>query len=222
MPRLTEKFFKAKKLRQRGFSIKEISGKLGVSQSTASLWLRDVSLSAKAIDRLGKRVSQGQLVSARNRKERSEKLKEKYFDRGLELSRFCGKDRHCLKIFCALLYYCEGAKSGDYFQFTNSDPGLIRVFLRLLRESFPINELKFRISLHLHSYHSNRKQIKFWSDITNIPPKQFIKPYKKPNSGKRVKENYPGCANIKYYDANLAKEILGIGKAFIQAHGGVV
>ncbi|MBI4812147.1 hypothetical protein HY798_01690 [Candidatus Falkowbacteria bacterium] len=126
-----------------------------------------------------------------------------------------------LKIYCALLYYCEGAKSGYYFQFTNSDPELVKVFLSLLRSSFSIDESKFRISLHLHSYHSARKQIGFWSEITQIPKRKFIKPYRKINSGKRMKADYQGCVNIKYYDTKLAREILGIGKAFIKIYRGV-
>lgn len=219
MPRLIKKFFKAIKLRKQGFSIKEISQKLEIAQSTASLWLRDISLSPKAEKRLEQRISQGQFASARNRKEKSAILKEKYIKNGFELLDIYKGNKDHFKIFCALLYYCEGAKSGDYFQFTNSDPGLIKVFLRLLRESFSIDESKFRISLHLHSYHSNKKQIKFWSGITNVAINQFIKPYRKHNSGKRVKTNYQGCVNIKYYDANLAKEILGIGQAFIQIMG---
>ena len=39
------KYFKAKEFRKKGYSLKEISTKLHVSKSTASVWLRDVKIS---------------------------------------------------------------------------------------------------------------------------------------------------------------------------------
>lgn len=43
---------RAEFLRKRGFSIKEIAKKLSISPGTASLWLKNVSLSKRALSRI--------------------------------------------------------------------------------------------------------------------------------------------------------------------------
>lgn len=222
MPRLKEKYFNAQVLRRRGLSLNEISESLGVSKSTVSLWLRNFKLSGSAIQRLAMRITKGQINSARNRKARTDASRLDYFNRGLKSIEEAGpilfRNKTITKILCALLYYCEGAKLDGEIQFTNSDPNLVRVFLKLFRGSFILSESKFRVSLHLHSYHNPSKEIRFWSIITRIPSSQFFRPYLKANSGKNMKIDYRGCVNIKYYDTKLARELLGIGKAFINKY----
>jgi orotate phosphoribosyltransferase-like protein len=46
---------KAIKLRKNGYSLKEISEKLNIAKSTASVWLRNIKLTQKAKKRLKKR-----------------------------------------------------------------------------------------------------------------------------------------------------------------------
>ena len=226
MPRLKEKFFKAQELRRKGFSLKEISENLKIAKSTASLWSRDIPLSKKAANRLSAKVTRGQLISARQRIARTDAIRRMYFDKGLEMVRTVAqkkRDKEISKIFCALLYWCEGGKHDDRcIQFTNSDPKLIKTFVNLFRESFSIDESKFRILLHLHKYHSVQAQIKFWQTIIGVSASQFSKPYLKPNNGKRIRLDYPGCVNIRYYDANISRELLGVGRAFLEIFGGVV
>jgi hypothetical protein len=119
------------------------------------------------------------------------------------------------KFICALIYYCEGAKDKTGgVGFTNSDPKLIKVFLMLLRNNYNIDESKFRICMHLHEYHNFEQQIKFWSKVTNIKKGQFIKPYNKPNTGKRIKEGYQGCLSVKYHSSDLQKQLLMTAEAF--------
>ncbi len=51
--------------------------------------------------------------------------------------------KEILLIICAMIYWCEGGKSErDAVYFTNSDPDLISLFLRLLRKSFNLDELQ--------------------------------------------------------------------------------
>ena len=76
-----------------------------------------------------------------------------------------------------------------------------------IEKGFVIDEGKFRALIHLHDYHGEEKQINFWSKITRIPRKQFFKSYRKPNTGKRIKKDYPGCLAISYYDAKVAKQL---------------
>lgn len=223
MIRLKEKHAKAIELRKAGFSLNEIVEKLIISKSTASSWLKNIKLSNQAKDRLIKRGILGREKSKliqRRKRENFEKIISEKSKRLVKYNLF-SKDHQ--KIVCALLYWCEGAKSSRKgIQFTNSDPRLIKTFLFLLRSAFfSLEEKKLRVTLHLHEYHSVQKQISFWSKVTNISKSQFIKPYQKPHTAKRIKKDYPGCANVYYYDTKFAKEILCIAKEFLNIYGRV-
>jgi hypothetical protein len=104
--------------------------------------------------------------------------------------------------------------------FTNSDPKLVKTFLKLLRNSFTLDEKRFHPCIHIHSYHSPKVQLDFWSKVTDIDKQQFIKPYRKANSGKRIREGCQGCIDVRYSSSDLARRLLAIAKAFLQ-HTGV-
>lgn len=207
---------KAIALRKRGYSVKEIAKLLLVAKSSVSIWVQGVELNEKAKARLAERVGLGRLHAGEANREKVRAFEAKCFLEGQGLVRSIGDVPEFSKIMCAMLYWCEGNKSargGAYF--TNSDPKLIKKFLELLRKSFDIDESKFHPCIHLHEYHDLRKQLDFWSKVTNIPKEQFIKPYRKPNTGKRIREGYQGCIGIRYHSNNLARELMGIAKAFL-------
>jgi len=201
-------FEKAKKLRQEGLSFKEIGERLGISKSTASLWLRNIELSDKARERiqdLGIRGRERAIRTNRNKKYKEEaEIIKKIENR---FTKIRGID---YKIACSLLYWCEGTKnkSNTSVSFTNADPEMISYFLKVFRGSFSLDEKKFRALVHLHEYHDAEKQLKFWSEVAKIPLNQFNKSYLKKNTGKNKKENYPGCINIKYSDSKIYKELM--------------
>ena len=218
------KYHKYKKqaiqLRQQGFSLGEISKKLSISKSTASTWLKDIKLNTFAQDKIDKKIKQARnkgLEKLKNKRLIINKQIEKEAERTLTKFK---TNQNTNKILCVLLYWCEGGKTDSSLHFINSDPDLIKYFLKLFRKSFNIDENKFRISLHLHDYHNEKKQKNFWSKITNIPINQFFKIHKKEHSGKNKRKNYPGCISLRYYDSRVLKEIKFIIKYLIKNMGG--
>jgi len=196
-------------LRKKGFSFREISERVGISKSTASLWTRNVDLSRIAKERIYKLG-----VDGRNKGNESVKKRIANEDKKILVSvknsiNRCTLLKNDLKVVCALLYWCEGGKTGKArLTFINSDPKLIKYFIDTFRKAFDIDEHRFSALIHLHEYHNIKKQTKFWSEITGIPRAQFTRPYNKPHTGKRVKENYQGCVSIRYYGKKIAQEML--------------
>jgi transcriptional regulator with XRE-family HTH domain len=200
---------KATELRKQGFSFREISGKVGISKSTASLWLKDVDLSKIAKKRIYKLGVDGRNKGNESVKNRIAKEDKKIFVAAKKSIAKCSLLKKDLKIVCALLYWCEGGKTEQsQLTFINSDPKLIEYFLNTLRKAFNIDEKRFRVLLHVHGYHNIENQIKFWSNITRIPEVQFTKPYNKLNAGKRIKEDYQGCVSIRYYGREIRQEMM--------------
>lgn len=207
-----KKVERVKKLRKNGFSYQEIANKLNIAKSTAYNYGKDVKLNKKAKVRLQSRVIEGSIKGVEIRIRSQKKLIDNFTKKAKkELFNNLIINQDISKILCALLFWCEGNKNDTTIvRFTNSDPKMIKLFLYLFRLSFKIDESKFRALIHLHEYHDEEKQIKFWSRVTQIPENQFYNSYQKPNTGKRKKENYPGCLALSYYNDKISKELWAI------------
>ena len=64
---------RAIKLRKKGFSLQEISQSLNIAKSTASLWLRKISLSEEAIKKLAQKEILGRSKAVSSKKQTREK-----------------------------------------------------------------------------------------------------------------------------------------------------
>ena len=207
---------RAIRLRKRGYSLKEIAGQLKIMKSTVSLWVRNIDLNEIAKARLLTKIKAGQFAAGESKRKKVRNQMEDYYRSATTALKGRKLDDISSKLLCAMIYWCEGAKNHYAgVRFTNSDPNLIKSFLHLLRKSFVIDEKKFRVCIHLHKYHDPAKQLDFWSQITNIKKSQFIKPYQKPNTGKRIREGYQGCATIYYHSNDLARRLLMFARAFL-------
>jgi predicted transcriptional regulator len=208
-------------LRRKGYSIKEIADLLNVSKSTVSIWVRKVFLNDMAIERLQKRRLYGRIKSVKIKKINKDKLLFDINKRVTPIIKSFDESLSSNKLICSLLYWCEGEKNDYSVRFINSDPVMASTFLYLFRNGFCLDEKKFRICLHLHDYHNEKEQKRFWSVLTKIPLSQFSKVYIKPHTGKNKKKGYPGCASIRYNDCKIALELKMIWELFGKKYGRV-
>lgn len=206
--KLTKKV-EAIKLRKQGNSLSRISTILSVSKSTASLWVKDVVLSRDTQNKLHQAVTAARTaagVTLSNKRRQREVLANNSAKEIFSGADLPGQYRYML---AALIYECEGAKtSRSTLEFTNSDPVLVAIFLKLIRTAWILDEAKFRVVMHLHSYHDETREKDFWSNATGIPKRQFLKTFKKIESGKVKKAGYRGCVQIKYFDVNIKRMLL--------------
>ena len=148
------------------------------------------------------------------------KLKENFRIMTLKSLKKIKLNKELYKLLCSFLFWTEGGKSTDsYVFFINSDPKMVSMFLKLIRSSFIINEEKFRALAHIHNYHDENEILKYWSKITKIPLTRFSKSYKKPNTGKRLREGYKGSLRIRYYDYKIALELRSFYNTFADILG---
>lgn len=211
---------KAMWLRKNGRSFREISDLLNISKSTASVWTKDVNLGKKSLKRLENICKKGrEKAVVTNKKKRAALVND--IKRKVRKNLVLKQTTSLNKLLCALLYWCEGEKNESSIVFINSDPLLISTFLRLFRSGFRVDESKLRVCLHLHHYHNENKQKRYWSKVTNIPTNQFFI-YRKPNTGKNFRKGYPGCASIRYHDYTKALELGFYYKIFAKKYGGLV
>jgi len=168
-------------LRQKGISIKQIAKKLDVSSSTASLWCKSVKLTPEQIKELEKRYRDpfyGKRYEnvMRQREKRLSKIKSLKEEGIKEIGKINNRD---LFIAGVALYWAEGFKKDARLGFANSDPNMIKIFLKWLIFicNVPKHDIRLRVGLNIS--HKNRidEIQKYWSDLTTIPLNQFQKPF---------------------------------------------
>jgi hypothetical protein len=195
---------RARELRMQGLGYNEIVAELGVAKSSVSLWVRDMPrpprISRISNDEIKKRRAEG----TRRFRERERAYRDEF---RAAAAREIGElsDREIL-VAGVIAYWCEGTKSKPYrpgndrVVFMNSDPGLIRFFLRFLDVAgVQRTDLVFRVSIH-ESADVEAAQ-RFWLDVTGAPGDQFRRPTLKRHNPttKRlnIREGYHGCLRVE-------------------------
>ncbi|KKP87950.1 MAG: hypothetical protein UR93_C0026G0006, partial [Berkelbacteria bacterium GW2011_GWA2_35_9] len=120
-----------------------------------------------------------------------------------------------VKIAGLMVYWAEGSKRGkNTVDLANSDPVMITLFLRLLREIYQVTESRLRVLVYCYSNQSVKKIISYWGKITNIPREQFSKPYIRNDYAQKQIGRMPyGLIHIRYSDTKLLAQIKSdIGK----------
>lgn len=114
-----------------------------------------------------------------------------------------------LHIAGVMLYWGEGTKKGKTVDFSNSDPQMVRVFVKFLREVCRVSEERLRAMVYCHSHQKADDLEEYWSQTTEIPRTQFIKAYIRegnPHKSGRVMEH--GLIKIRYHDKRLLQKLM--------------
>src|SRR5262249_35119443 len=125
---------RARELRLQGLDYDEIVAQLGVSKSSVSLWVRDLPRPARISDEAIR-----QCTSYHSRRywqaERKVRNAQRAATCNAAMAEVGRLSDHEVLAAGAIIYWCEGSKNKphrryDRVSFMNSDPGLIRFFLR--------------------------------------------------------------------------------------------
>jgi hypothetical protein len=198
----------ARRLRANGLPLADIATRLGVSKSSVSLWVRDVAFEPRPrVDR-GRRRAPNTLQ--RRKQAEIDRLLAEGRDRVGRLS-----EREFLVAGVAL-YAGEGSKGDGGLRFANSDPRMIVFFCSWLRRFFQIDESRLRVHLYLHQGLDLAAAIAYWSELTRIPPAQFLRPYRAvPDPSIRRAKHVHGCVGVGYSCCATHRCIMGLVAALL-------
>jgi len=194
-------------LRKEGFSYSEIQKKLGeIPKSTLSNWMGAIPLSAAQRERLReKSLVKGQAGRLRgahtNQMIAHRRVQEIYRNAEKE---FIKLSQNRLFLIGVALYWAEGNQKTKRFQFTNSNPDMIKIMMRWLKDICNVKSTDIKYRLFIHDIYSNEGCEKFWSDIVGEPLSRFLKTIYKSNSHKTKKNpNYKGCLKVDVRGSEL-------------------
>lgn len=175
-------------------SVPEISNEIGVDNKTIYRFMEKMSLPRRTPEEGNKIIF--------------EKKTKSFF-----LKQDLSNQEEKLKLAGIMLYWTEGAKlnldkRAVMVDFSNSNPRMIQLFLRFLRQICGVDEKRLRVLLYCYANQKIEKLKRFWQNITNIPLAQFTKPYVRKDflPEKKDKMKY-GLVHIRYCDKKLPIQI---------------
>lgn len=198
----------ARQLRRAGLPLAEIAGRLGVSKSSVSLWVRDVEF--EPVRRVTRVRRRGPSALQRRRQAEIDRLLAEGRARIGRLS-----DREFLVAEVAL-YAGEGSKQDGRVRFVNSDPRMVVFFCSWLRHFYEVDESRLRLVLYLHQGLDLSASMAYWSTLTGIPESQFTKPYRAvPDPSIRHAKHVHGCVTVGYSCSATHRSIMGLVSALL-------
>lgn len=202
-------------LRRKEKTYPEICKELGVKipKGTLSGWFKGMKMSdgyyerRSVLEKNGLHFAQKKAVQV-NRKRLEERL-NRLAEKNLYLMKKINRESAFLML--SMLYWAEGAKypTTSQISFSNSDPGMIRVFILLLRKCFSIDKTKLRGGVQCRADQDVDKLEEFWSQVSGIPRTSFQKTRIDPRTiGKPTKkEGYKGVFVLMYFDTDVQLEL---------------
>jgi len=202
---------KAVLLRKSGFTFRQISQKLNIPLGTSHLWTKQVRLTNKQLVKIRSdhttKLQKGRQMAAVIQRQRSQVEEQVYKKLGTEsISNLTNRE---LLITGAALYWAEGFKKDTRLGFANSDPKMIKLFLKWLFVigKVPKAEIRLRVGVN-QSYVNDIGRIQNqWSHITNIPLTQFQKPFFQKTKWKRIYKNPQNYLGVLRVRANKQKYV---------------
>ncbi|MFH9892422.1 hypothetical protein ACH4OQ_20495 [Streptomyces luteogriseus] len=193
---------KARELRLQGWTYDQIQVELGCSKSSISLWVRDLPKPERRDP-----AEQGKLA-ARRRWEHELAVRDEERRQTKEAAKQAIGELSHRELFLAgvVLYWAEGAKDKAHsrqrrekLQFINSDPNVIRFYLRWL-ESLEVERERLRFRLYIHESADVREAEAYWADLVGVDAGTFqgttLKKHIPKTVRKNVGDSYRGCLAI--------------------------
>lgn len=206
----------ARELRRQGYSFGEIAKELGVSRSSVHNWCKDIKITSKQKKRLDNKQRQmgDNNKGALANKERGRKQRISYQQVGRKKAQE-GNYLHCIG---CMLYWAEGTKSRNSIGFANSDPEMILVFMRFLRESLQVPEEKLRMKVHCYA-RTEEEQTRieqYWLDLLDLDRARMQKTQLLEGSDKALNRLRQGVCTVMVNSTEHLHHIFGA----IQEYGG--
>ena len=198
---------RARDLRAQAWTLQEIADELGVSRSSASVWVRDVRFEPRPRQRPIfrnpsslhlKKLAEIEAMDEWGRAQIGRLSEDAFLAAG------------------AALYAGEGAKTEGNVKFANTDPTMVAFFCRWLRTFFDIEESRLRVQVYLHQGLDLDAAERHWSEVTGIPRAQFRAPYRAiADASIRTVKHVHGCCYVSYGCSRTHRGIMGLVRALL-------
>lgn len=209
---------RARELRKQGYSLGDIAAEVGAAKATVSLWVRDIELDEIQLDMIGQKRSQKlrmQNKGAQANRHKFRTIRQAYQEAGRLRARETPTLLHAMG---CMLYWAEGAKTRTEIAFVNSDPEMMVLFCRFLKEELNVTDdlLVLQVTSHSRDPEVNRAQNEYWLKLLNLPESCLRKTVHKegnPVARHRVLTN--GICRLAVHRSEYLQHIFGAIQEYI-------
>src|SRR3989344_1443279 len=210
---------KAIALRKEGGSIRDIEIILSIPRSTLSGWFKDVKLNAAQYNSLKNRHKKS-LVTARksaviwHNQQKLDRIKLAESEADKTLSAI-NNSQEIIELGLALLYLGEGSKKSPTTSMGNSDPLILKFFLKVMTDVYKIDIEKIRFDLHIRADQNPELVKKYWAKELKAPIHRFkLVSIEKRTAGKITYPHYKGVCVITCGNVAIQRKLVYISKKF--------
>jgi len=181
-----------RELRRVGLTYAEIARVVPVAQGTLSAWVRDIELTPWQQESIRLRTSQKGRPrdTQRQRREQVARIREEAVETAYE---FADDPDFVAGV---MLYWAEGTKARPGLELTNTDPALLRIFIRWTREYLE-KDAVFVLSLHLHEGLDEEAAKDYWRKQLGLHEAQFTATYWRPIKQARKRRLAHGICRVR-------------------------
>ena len=114
-----------------------------------------------------------------------------------------------------MLHWAEGDKKRNLVGFSNSDPEVMRFFVRFLRTCFAVNNEALRLRCFLYADHEERQREieQYWLSLLGLQrsslQRSTVNRYSRASKRKRIRLLPNGTARIVVHDTQVVQAIYG-------------
>lgn len=194
-----------------------------VSKSTLSGWLKSYPLSDERIRELRTANLKNNEAKIESYIRSRRLIREEKFSKNYEkyLSAFKKVSKQSQFIVGLMLYLAEGSKKDDYhISIANTDPSVIKFFMKWMKEFMDVPASSFRAQLHLYPTMNIEKEVKFWRLTLDLNSGQFYKhQIRKLQKGSfTYRESFRhGTCQIYFSSSEKKRELMSAIKAFVDS-----
>lgn len=204
---------KARQLRaEKGMSINDIAKEIGVSKASVSVWVRDIELTEDHKNKLHEKNVRffNQYYGNKIKKEKYLSIRKEHQQSGREIAR----KKEWLHVAGCMLYWGEGAKKRNVLSICNSDPNLLKLYMKFIRTYYKIDcsSISICITYHTENGLSETDIVNYWISVLKLP----LSCVRKSNtripisSKKKYKNKIPyGVCRVDIYSSKITQSVLG-------------
>jgi transcriptional regulator with XRE-family HTH domain len=202
----------ARRIRQEeGASLNEIARRTGAAKSSISRWVRDIQLTEEQSEMLRIAAYNGHVKGRTMHAE----LRREARGMAQEDGRMRAQQGDVLFAVGCMLYWAEGSKGRNRVEFTNSDPDMVRLFVRFLKTYWNLRDEEIRITCNLFADHldKQREVEQVWLDVAGLPRtslrKSTVNVYSKYSKKKRRNRLPYGTCRVSVTRTRVVQAIYG-------------
>lgn len=147
------------------------------------------------------------MKGAQANRERYKRLRESYQESG----RMKAREGRALHLAGCMLYWAEGSKSANSVYFVNSDPNMMRLFVKFLRQELGVLDEIITLRIHCHTQDEDEKRRieEYWTDLLCLPQACLRRTLFKQGSEKSQHILKNGICTVRIHRVSYIQHIYG-------------